>query len=83
MITTKIMLYSKYSPTLKGRDIKIATTTEHRGSKEYQDLLAKGYQEVATVKSTITESWGQQVKTFIDPNFFEPKDKYPKNQVKN
>ena len=71
MVTTKILVnFAKK---------KVATTTNHRGSKEYQYLIEKGYVEVAIVKSSIImTSLNPHAVTFVSDEYFNPKDKYPK-----
>lgn len=73
MITVKILI------RLSSHKCSVATTEKHRGSKEYQALIEKGYNEAATVKCNVDEDIEPlAVRTFVDPAFFEPRDKYQK-----
>jgi hypothetical protein len=72
MITTKVLVDFKKR--------KAITTEDHRGSAAYEDLIKKGYTEVAVVKSKITfpilPGGEPFVDSYVTSEFFDPKDKY-------
>lgn len=52
---------------------KLVGTYSHRGSKEFKDLLNKGYEEAGTVRQT------PELKIWVTGDYFDPNAKYPKD----
>lgn len=61
---------------------KAIHTDKHAGTKEYQELLRKGYKKIGTVKiderlsSLGTIKFKEHKGIFWEPEYFEPADKY-------
>lgn len=57
-------------------DKKVIHTECHAGSREYQELIKKGYIKVGVCKVIEDDSTVKKVNFYWDPEFFNPYDKY-------